>query len=178
MSQGHGMSEEEERGAVGRSGLDERSTAGVRNADPTVQAMLSERVGEEAPTGFATRGTPSGDGASPSEIAQLRRDVAQLTETVALLLDMQQGPVSSRPSGQGRAGLLGAASAAAESARVQGHDALQRGQEAVGAIGSTLERQVTVLTREVADMAERNPLGTVLGALGLGFLVGAVLCRR
>ena len=177
MSQGHDMSGEEPASA-GHAGLQESSAPSSGNPDPAVQAALSERVGDEA----AELASP-GDEASSREVAQLRRDVAQLTETVALLLDMQQGGVSlaggSAPrSEQGRSSLLGAAGAAAETARVQGQDALQRGQEAVGALGSTLERQVTTLTREVAGLAERNPLGTVLGALGLGFLVGAVLRRR
>ena len=153
-----------------------RSPERPTRPDPVVQAALSERVDDDEALAMSE--------AASSEIGQLRRDVAQLTETVAMLLDMQQGsPVPRRVPmvERGKA----AVSSVADAARAQGsdafqkgQDALQRGQEAVGALGVTLERQIGTLTRDVSEMAERNPLGTVLGALGLGFVVGALLRRR
>ena len=139
------------------------------------EAVLSERVAEDEALAM--------NDAASREIAQLRREVGQLTETVALLLDMQQGsPRPNAASGDaapnGSSGFQATAGAALDAARTQGHDALQRGQEAVGALGSTLERQMTALSQEVSELAEKNPLGTVVGALGLGFVVGSILRRR
>ncbi len=66
----------------------------------------------------------------------------------------------------------------AGAAIAQGQDALQRGHASVGALGTTLEQQVTSAARDAVQIAERNPLATVLGALGFGFVVGAFLRRR
>lgn len=146
---------------------------------PLAEAALSERL--DADEALAM------NEATSREIAQLRRDVGQLTETVAMLLDLQTGVIAAQPKGTSSQttdegspvrAAVDTASQFAGAALAQGQDALQRGQASMGALGSTLEEQVTSAARDAARIAERNPLATVLGALGFGFAVGAFLRRR
>ena len=96
---------------------------------------------------------------------QLRADIAALSETVARL-----------------------ASEAAASARSQITDSTGRATRGASAAGEQIYQNAAVLGRDAADTAHiataqiesqiaRNPLATVLVALGLGFALGVVSRR-
>lgn len=96
---------------------------------------------------------------------QLRSDVQTLTETVARL-----------------------ASEAAASARSQVRDSAGRAARGANAAGDEIYRDAAAIGRDAADTAHvataqlasqiaRNPIATVLVALGLGFAIG-VISRR
>ena len=96
---------------------------------------------------------------------QLRADIAALSETVARL-----------------------ASEGAASARSQVKDSTARAARGASAAGDQIYQNAAVLGRDAADTAHiaaaqieypiaRNPLATVLVALGLGFALGVVSRR-
>lgn len=95
-----------------------------------------------------------------ADLATLRGDVAKLTETLTALARSEGSAAADAITGRIRSGAAraeAAASGLAEEGYAALHEARTRAQALSGDLGATIER---------------NPYGSVLAALGVGFLFG------
>ncbi|RTL98298.1 hypothetical protein EJV44_07375 [Ancylobacter aquaticus] len=95
-----------------------------------------------------------------ADLSTLRSDVAKLTETLTALAKSEGASAADAIAGRFRSGAAraeAAASGLAEEGYAALHDAKARAQELTGDLGATIER---------------NPYGSVIAALGVGFLFG------
>ena len=106
----------------------------------------------------------SGDIAA--DLRMLKEDIARLTETVAAIASNRGQQAASRVTD----GLRGVTDGVTETAS----NAYAAGAE----IASAAKAHATSFAGDVEDTVRRNPLGTVLAALGLGILVGMMSRSR
>lgn len=95
-----------------------------------------------------------------ADLSTLRGDVAKLTETLAAIAKAEGGAAADAVTGRFRSGAARAEAAAAGLAE-EGYAALQDAKTRAQALGGDLGATI-----------ERNPYGSVLAALGVGFVFG------
>lgn len=95
-----------------------------------------------------------------ADLATLRGDVAKLTETLTALARSEGSAAADAITGRIRSGAA-RAEAAASGLAEEGYAALQEARTRAQALSGDLDATI-----------ERNPYGSVLAALGVGFLFG------
>ena len=96
---------------------------------------------------------------------QLRSDIAALSETVARLV--------SEAAASAKSQILDSADRAARGANAAGEQLYQD----ASALGRDATKTAHVATSQIESQIARNPITTILVALGIGFAFG-VMCRR
>ncbi|MBB3770713.1 ElaB/YqjD/DUF883 family membrane-anchored ribosome-binding protein [Angulomicrobium tetraedrale] len=101
-----------------------------------------------------------------ADLAVLRADVARLAETLTTLAKVQGEAAADAVASRVRQGKEKAEATAADLME-EGADAYQEAKERASQFGG-----------EVTATIERNPLGAVAAALGVGFLLGLITRGR
>lgn len=145
--------------------------AGLGNATAKAGEELrsaASKAGDDLRKGVSEIGASvqAASGDIAADLRMLKEDIARLTETVASIASNRGQQAASRVTD----GLRGVTEGVSETA--------SSAYAASAEIASAAKTHAKSFAGDVEDTVRRNPLGTVLAALGLGMLVGMMSRSR